>query len=142
MYANETLKESLSSMSEKEGKSSLESETPPATFLLKMNFRVGAEKMASAIADSVGGRSTEDDKVSELKNVILGGMADSKKGATKGTSFQFDCGNDGIDVSVNGKLSGRVESSGLSKAFCGVYLDDNAVSPTLKSSLLDHCSKE
>jgi len=109
-----------------------------SSFLLEMSFKVGAEKMASAIAESVAPRHRGDpDEVETLKSLIFNGVAE--KGATKGTRFQFDCSAGGIDVAVDGKAQGSVPSSGLARAFCDVYLDDKCVSPALKSSILEHC---
>lgn len=107
------------------------------TFLLEMNFKVGAEKMASAIAEGVAPRHKGDaSEVDQLKDLIFNGVA--KKGAaTKGTTFQFDCTSSGVDVAVDGKKQGGVSSSGLSSAFCDIYLDDKTVSPPLRKSCIE-----
>eukprot|EP00814_Leptocylindrus_danicus_P014570 CAMPEP_0116014734 /NCGR_PEP_ID=MMETSP0321-20121206/6431_1 /TAXON_ID=163516 /ORGANISM="Leptocylindrus danicus var. danicus, Strain B650" /LENGTH=182 /DNA_ID=CAMNT_0003484397 /DNA_START=122 /DNA_END=670 /DNA_ORIENTATION=+ len=109
----------------------------PTTFLLEMNFKVGAEKMASAIAEGVAPRHKgAASDVDELKDLIFNGVA--KKGAaTKGTTFQFDCTTSGVDVSVDGKKQGNVASAGLSSAFCDIYLDDKTVSPPLRKSCIE-----
>lgn len=105
-----------------------------------MKFKVGAEKMASAIAESVAPRHNNAAEVDELKTLIFNGVSD-KGAATPGTEFQFDCGASHLSVSVDGKMQGTVSSSGLSKAFCDVYLDDNCVSNPLRESCLDNsCS--
>lgn len=106
-----------------------------------MNFKVGAEKMASAIADSVAPRHTGSAKdVEQLKTLIFDGVnANGDGAATKGTTFQFDCGSDGLGVSVDGKSQGSVESPGLSQSFCDVYLDDKCVSSQLRDSCLENC---
>lgn len=112
---------------------------PPTTFLLQMNFKVGAEKMASAIAESVAPRHDNANEVEDLKSLIFSGV--SKKGAaTKGTVFRFDCkGDGGVDVSVDGAKQGTAGSASLSRSFCDVYLDDKAVSSPLKESCLENC---
>jgi hypothetical protein len=115
------------------------------TFLLKMNFKVGAEKMASAIAESVAPRAgaTANDDVDALKELILQGISAKGGAATKGTTLQFDCEpENGIRVAVDSKSQGTVPSQLLSKSFCDVYLDDQTVSPTLRSSCLDNCCFE
>jgi hypothetical protein len=143
MYGPHKLKESLSEIS-KSDKKALQllqhgAKSDSATFLLQMSFKVGAEKMASAIADSVAPRhkgSPAD--VDSLKELILTGVA--KKGAAvKGTTLEFDCSSKGVDVSVDGKAQGSVDSSGLAKAFCDVYLDGKCVSPPLRNSCLENC---
>jgi len=162
MYANETLKESMAERSSDSSAELLQSSTPPATFLLKMNFKVGSQKMANAIAESVGTRTSTattttttttsqdidididiDDNnhssLSQLKSLILGGM--NEQPAKKGTEFRFDCTREGIEVAVNGQSQGTIRSPNLAKAFCNVYLDENTVSPTLKSSCLEYCQK-
>ena len=111
-----------------------------ATFLLEMSFKVGAEKMANAIAESVAPRhkgSSSD--VDALKDIIFKGVV-AKGAASKGTTFQFDCNsNSGVSVSVDGKAQGSVSSPGLASALCDVYLDGNCVSPPLRTSCLDNC---
>jgi hypothetical protein len=145
MYASSAAKGALANLSKQADKvkalSTLRSsvkEHPPTSFLLKMNFKVGAEKMASAIADSVSPRHNNAGEVDELKSLIFNGVS-AKGAATKGTTFQFDCENSGIDVSVDGKIQGHVSSHGLSQAFCDVYMDDDCVSSPLRDSCLDNC---
>lgn len=147
MYASQAAKESLSVLSKQADKikalatlrSSAKS-NPPTSFVLKMNFKVGAEKMANAIADSVSPRHNNAGEVDELKTLIFNGVSD-KGAATKGTIFQFDCGASELCVSVDGKTQGSVSSPGLSKAFNDVYLDDKCVSNPLRESCLDNCCK-
>lgn len=146
MYCSDMVKESLSTISKaaEKGKEAVatlrkgaqESDT---SFVIKMNFKVGAEKMASAIADSVAPRHSVKSEVESLKDIIAAGVA-TKGAAVKGTIIQFDCSpSSGVDVSVDGKEQGSVSSSGLAKAFCDVYLDDKCVSPALRQSILDNC---
>jgi hypothetical protein len=143
VYVSDAVRESVAAISKTadKGKKALSAlregarEEGPTTFLLKMNFKVGAEKMASAIAESVAPRFTgAESEVSQLKDLIFNGVEGA---ATKGTTFQFDCTEEGLEVKVNGKEQGVVPSSGLAKAFCDVYLDDKAVSPSLKTSCLE-----
>ena len=146
MYCSEALKESLSQLSRTadKGKKALEAlragaKTHPTTFLLQMNFKVGAEKMASAIAESVAPRHSGSPRdVEKLKDKIFDGVS-LKGAAVKGTSLQFDCDTEGVGVTVDGTSYGTVESPGLSAAFCDVYLDDKCVSPNLRESCLENC---
>lgn len=145
MYASNGVKEALSTLSVAADKAkalttlrSSAKSNPPTTFLLKMNFKVGAEKMANAIAESVAPRHNNAAEVDELKTLIFNGVR-SKGAATKGTTFQFDCGDGSISVSVDGKNQGSVSSAGLSKAFNDVYLDDKCVSKPLRESCLVNC---
>lgn len=144
MYGSENVQEELSTLSKSEskGKNAIAtlrkgaSENPSA-FVIKMNFKVGAEKMASAIADSITPRHSSASEVSELKDLIFEGVSE-KGAAVKGTVIQFDCSN-GVEVTVDGKETGKVESPGLAKALCDVYLDDKSVSPKLRESILENC---
>jgi hypothetical protein len=145
MYASSAAKEALSAFSKTADRvkalASLGSSvknSPPSTFLLQMNFKVGAEKMASAIAESVAPRHNNADEVDALKSLIFEGVS-AKGDATKGTTFQFDCASSGIDVSVDGKKQGNVPSAGLAKSFCDVYMDENSVSSALRNSCVDNC---
>ena len=143
MYTTPSLKESLTTIPSTEKKKALDAirsgagSSRPVSFLLKMNFKVGAEKMASAIAESVEPRYSSSDKsnVSKLKDLIFQGLVSKGSLASKGTTFEFDCGQNGVTVSVDGKSQGSVQCPELSKAFCGIYLDDKTVSP----KLLDNC---
>lgn len=145
MYGSEGVQDELSSISKSEEKTAIAalrkgaSESPTA-FVLKMNFKVGAEKMASAIADSVSPRHSSASEVTELKDLIFAGVSD-KGAAVKGTVIEFDC-SEGVEVTVDGKSSGKVESEGLAKALCDVYLDDKCVSPKLRDSIIDNCCAE
>ena len=146
MYCSEAVRGSLSGLSRTADKGhqalstllagAQESDT---SFVLKMNFKVGAEKMAAAIAESVAPRHSSAAEVNTLKNLIFAGVSE-KGAAVKGTVLQFDCSpENGLDVSVDGKEQGNVASPGLAKAFCKVYLDDKCVSPALKESILEAC---
>ncbi|KAL7572088.1 hypothetical protein ACA910_001731 [Epithemia clementina (nom. ined.)] len=147
MYCQAALKEKLSTISRTSSKpKALETlrngaKETSTTFLLEMAFKVGAEKMASAIADSVAPRhkgSRSD--VESLKKFVLQGVESSGGAAVKGTQLEFTCDpTTGLDVAVNGKGQGRIESPGLAKAFCDVYLDDKCASPPLLTSCLENC---
>lgn len=145
-YGTDDSKKALSAMSrsksEKQALAALQSEakSDKATFLLEMSFKIGAEKMANAIAESVAPRHKGSSKdVDDLKDIIFKGV-DAKGAATKGTTFQFDCSaKSGVTVSVDGKEQGHVSSPGLASAFCDVYLDDKCVSPPLRTSCLENC---
>jgi Chalcone isomerase-like len=144
MYGSTALKDTLSGISrsqnEKQALATLQegAKSESSTFLLEMAFKIGAEKMASAIADSVAPRHKGNKKdVDDLKSIIFNGVAD--KGATKGTTFQFDCASSGVNVTINGKAEGSVQSPELAAAFCDVYCDDNCVSSALRNSCLENC---
>lgn len=146
MYCTDGVRDALSSLSRsadkgKEALKALQSGAKDDTtsFFLQMNFKVGAEKMASSIAEAVAPRHAgSSSEVEELKELIFNGVS-SKGAAVKGTTFQFDCSAEGINVKVDGQDQGSVPSSALAKSFCDVYLDDKAVSPTLRTSCLDNC---
>lgn len=152
MYTSAVLKESLSTLSKTANKAkalatlrSGAGTDRPVSFLLEMSFKAGAEKMASAIADSVAPRhSGNASDVDQLKQLILDGVnVNTKTGtAVKGTKFQFDCSNKGVGVAINGKGQGNVPSPSLSSAFCDVYLDGKAVSPALCQNCLDNWCQE
>mmetsp|Transcript_23933 Transcript_23933/g.40656 ORF Transcript_23933/g.40656 Transcript_23933/m.40656 type:complete len:210 (-) Transcript_23933:617-1246(-) len=146
MYCTQGVRDALSSLSRSadKGKEALKelqsgAKDNDTTFLLQMNFKVGAEKMASSIAEAVSPRySGSESDVDELKGLIFNGI-EAKGSAVKGTTFQFDCSSGGISVKVDGKDQGAVSSGALAKSFCDVYLDDKAVSPSLKTSCLENC---
>jgi hypothetical protein len=117
-----------------------ESSDTNTAFLLVMSFKVGAEKISAAIAESVAARyTTGDDHVQSLKALIFNGVTKKGGSATKGTTFFFDCSTTGIQVAVDGTVQGKVQSPGLSRAFCQVYLDEKCVSPALLKSCIEEC---
>lgn len=139
MYSGKDAKESIATIPKSDALSTLSesiSTSNVTTFVLKMNFKVGAEKMAAAIAESVNPRASDKAQVETLKKLILDGVA-AKGAATPGTTLQFDCSDEGVKVSVDSKEIGVVP--GLKKAFCEVYLDDNCVSPALRNSCVENC---
>ena len=103
------------------------------TFLLKMNMKVGAEKMASAIADALKPRCKDAECIEEFKTVMTDGLP---KGCSKGMSLSFATKGGKIAMSVNNKSIGTVSSKPLAEAFQGIYTDRKAVcklSPVEKS---------
>lgn len=141
MYASPALKEKLQeirlSANEKAALHTLQTGAKEigTTFVLEMSFKVGADKMAKAIADSVGGRY-KGQEVADLKDLIAKGVA-RKGAATKGTKIQFDCSSEGVEVSIDGEVQGKVGSQELASAMCDVYLDDKCVSPALRRNILE-----
>lgn len=143
MYSDEKAKASISSSSKSNKAGALSTlrdslkSSKETTFLLKMNFKVGAEKMADAIAESVVPRTSDKGAVDTLKNLILDGVS-AKGAATPGTTLQFDCLADGgVKVSVDGEAIGS--APGLCRAFCDVFLDDKGVSPAFRDSVVENC---
>ena len=141
MYSDESAKSSISTLPKNKSalttlRKSLGS-SKTTSFLLKMNFKVGAEKMADAIAESVDPRTSDKGAVESLKKLIMDGVA-AKGAATPGTILQFDClSNGAVQVSVDGKAVGS--APGLSEPFCDVFLDDNGVSPAFRESVVENC---
>lgn len=139
MYSGDDAKQSIASTPKSNTLSTLCNSiiaSEQTTFVLKMNFKVGAEKMAAAIAESVNPRASNKAQVDTLKKLILDGVA-AKGAATPGTTLQFDCSDEGVKVSVDSKEIGV--APGLKKAFCEVYLDDKCVSPALRNSCVENC---
>ncbi|KAL7526960.1 hypothetical protein ACHAWF_006362, partial [Thalassiosira exigua] len=142
MYSDAEAKEKMSSLSKSDKSGALSNlrssmiATNQTTFLLKMNFKVGAEKMAGAIAESVNPRSSDKAAVETLKKLILDGVA-AKGAATPGTVLRFDCSEEGVKVSVDSTEIGT--APGLRQAFCDVFLDDKGVSPAFRNSCFENC---
>ena len=112
--------------------------TRVTSFVLQMTYSVGAEKIASAIGESVQPRyNGSSDHIKVLENLIIDGVNEIGGQATKGTTFRFDCALDGVEVSVNGVSQGGASFDGLGAAFVDVFTDENAVSQTLVESCLD-----
>ncbi|KAL7452455.1 hypothetical protein ACHAWC_004178 [Mediolabrus comicus] len=112
--------------------------TPTTSFVLEMVYSAGAEKIGGAIAESVKPRyNGPAADVSVLESLIVEGVNMKGGQATKGTIFRFDCSAEGVAVSVDGSMQGIAKFDGMGSAFVDVFLDDNAVSPTLVSSCMD-----
>ena len=73
--------------------------------------------------------------IDELESLIIEGVNKVGGQASKGTTFRFDCSSDGVSVSVNDIQQGTAAFDGLGSSFVDVFMDDNAVSPTL----VDRC---
>lgn len=112
--------------------------TPTTSFVLEMVYSAGAEKIAGAIAESVkpryGGSPSD---INVLESLIIEGVNRKGGQASKGTVFRFDCSEKGVSVSVDGSLQGMADFDGLGSAFVDVFMDENAVSPTLVDSCLN-----
>jgi hypothetical protein len=118
--------------------------SPTTSFVLEMTFKADGRTIAEAIAESVkprhGGSGSD---VKELENLIVQGVAAKGGQATKGTVFRFDCTEEGVSVSVDGRMQGTVRSAGIGSALVDVFMDDKAVSPQLVDSCLDTwCGKD
>eukprot|EP00986_Skeletonema_menzelii_P013589 scaffold8058_cov137-Skeletonema_menzelii.AAC.2 len=115
--------------------------SPSTSFVLEMTYSASAEKIGGAIADSVKPRySGSASDISELESLIIEGVNNKGGQASKGTMFRFDCSEEGVTVSVDGSVQGVAKFAGMGAAFVDVFLDDDAVSPTLVSSCMDNWS--
>jgi Chalcone isomerase-like len=114
------------------------------TVVLKMSRDVGAETMASALSEAIKPRMGGKDinSCESLRILVAGSLP---KGCAKNTILAFACSGGGVGVCVNGQNKGSVSSSTLSKAFMKTYLDEKAVSPSLRekvaSNIFDWVSK-
>ena len=99
--------------------------TSEPTFVLKMSYGVGAEKMANGLVDALKPRFPDGEAlVEEFKNCLVNGLPD---GAPGGTCMEFATAGGSLALTVNGKKVGAIESKPLTEAFCGIYCDDKAV---------------
>ena len=76
MYSGEDAKESIASTPKSDALSTLSKSITASnetSFVLKMNFKVGAEKMAAAIAESVNPRASNSNKaqVETLQKLLV-----------------------------------------------------------------------
>jgi len=94
------------------------------TFLLKMNMKVGAEKMASALGDALEPRCKDGACIDEFKSIMTKGLP---KGCAKGMSLAFLTKGGKVAIKANNKSIGAVSSKPLAKAFQGIYTDKKAV---------------
>ena len=76
-----------------------------------------------------------------MESLIIDGVNKVGGQASKGTTFRFDCTSDGVSVSVNDSQQGTVAFDRLGSSFA-VFMDDNAVSPTLVDNCLDTWSSD
>jgi hypothetical protein len=134
------VKESTSGM--RNAARSFSHSSPMTSFVLEMTYSAGAEKIAGAIAESVKPRySGNPSDISELEALIVKGVNMKGGQASKGTIFRFDCSKEGVRVSVDGSDQGVAAFEGMGSAFVDVFLDDDAVSPSLIDSCVDTWSK-
>ena len=70
------------------------------TFILEMVYSVTAEKIASAIGESVRPRySGSPNDIDKLESLIIDGVNKVGGQASKGTTFNFGCSSNGVSVS-------------------------------------------
>jgi len=145
MYSSAAVLSNASSQSNlRNAARSFDSSSPTTSFVLEMTFNASAEKIAGAIAESVKPRyNGEPSDINDLEALIVSGV--NKKGgqASKGTIFRFDCSEDGVSVSVDGIIEGQAKFKDMGRSFVDVFMDDNAVSPTLVDNCITRwCSEE
>ena len=97
-----------------------------------------AEKIASAIGESVRPRYSGSSSNIELESLIIERVNKVSGQAVKGTTFRFDCTLEGVNVMVNESHQGTASFNGLCTSLVDVFMDDNAVSPTLVNNCIDH----
>ena len=115
--------------------------TPSTTIVSEMVYSAGAEMIAGAIAESVKSRyDGSPSDINTLESLIIRGVNAKGGQASKGTIFRFDCSDSGVSVSVDGTEQGVATFEGMGRAFVDVFMDDNAVSPTLVDSCVDNWS--
>jgi uncharacterized protein YcbX len=96
-----------------------------SSFMLKMAFSVGAQKMSSALVDALKPRCKGCSKeITEFETLVLSGLPN---GAPKGTEMVFGTGGGKLTVTVNDKAIGSISSKSLASAFEKIYTDKNAV---------------
>jgi hypothetical protein len=94
------------------------------TFMLKMSYGVGAQKMSSALSDALKPRIGDAKLISDFEETLVKGLPD---GAPKGTELVFGTGGGKLSLAVNGKNVGSIGSKPLAAAFANIYCDKNAV---------------
>ena len=94
------------------------------TYMLKMSYGVGAQKMTSALADALKPRCSDKKAIAEFEEATLKGLPN---GAPKGTKLVFSTSGGKLGITINDKVVGTVKSKVLASAFANVYCDKNAV---------------
>ena len=94
------------------------------SYMLKMTYGVGAQKMTSALVDALKPRCSDARAIDAFEACLLKGLP---KGAPKGTKLVFSTGGNALKVAVNDKSVGTVGSKKLASAFANIYCDRNAV---------------
>ena len=142
MYSSPSVLDVASTASLARTARTFDSLTPTTSFLLEMVYSVGAEKIAGAIAESVKPRyDGQPSDIEALESLIVEGVNKIGGQAVKGTKFRFDCSQEGVSVTVDELEQGRASFEGLGSAFVDVFIDVNAVSPTLVDSCVETWSK-
>lgn len=94
------------------------------TYMLKMSYGVGAQKMTSALADALKPRCSDAKSIEAFEECLLKGLPN---GAPKGTKLVFSTGGSALKVAVNDKAVGTISSKKLASAFANIYCDSKAV---------------
>jgi len=111
----------------------LEKFVQDGTLVLKMVRDVGSETMAGALSDAIKPRIKGDSSaLDKLRSVVVAALP---TGCPKNTELKFLCSGSSVGVSVNGQKKGDISSSALSKAFIKTYVDEHAVSASLRDDI-------
>jgi long-chain acyl-CoA synthetase len=105
--------------------------------VMRMMRDLDAETLSSALDDGLKSNHSPAE-LAELKpqadqlSAIMKGIGKAREGDTIGIDFSAD----GVAVSLNGEVRGKVAGAGFAKALLKVWLGDKPVDASLKKALL------
>lgn len=103
--------------------------------VLKMARDVKADTMAGALSDAIKPRMGGKDAagLEKLRKIIVDALP---AGCVKNSELKFVCNGSGsVQVTINGRHRGDIQSMALSKAFLATYCDKAAVSASLRGDM-------
>jgi long-chain acyl-CoA synthetase len=109
----------------------------PRRMVMRMMRDLDAETLSSALDDGLKSNHSPAE-LAELKpqadqlGAIMKGIGKAREGDTIGIDFSAD----GVAVSLNGEVRGKVAGAGFAKALLKVWLGDKPVDASLKKALL------
>lgn len=103
--------------------------------VLKMARDVKADTMAGALSDAIKPRMGGGDAsgLEKLRKIIVDALP---AGCAKNSELKFVCNGSGsVQVTINGRHRGDIQSMALSQAFLATYCDKSAVSASLRGDM-------
>jgi len=93
--------------------------------LIKMNMNESVEEFTAPLTDALKSRAFDQESVARFRDLMLRSLPD---GCKKGQQFEIQTADEKLRVTIDGHISGDIESRSLANAFIAIHTDHNAIS--------------
>ncbi|KAL7553933.1 hypothetical protein ACHAWF_017290 [Thalassiosira exigua] len=142
LYSDEQVKDTMHLVPKVPKENAIESlcaalkRSSQSTLLLELTTEMSSQEMIEDLLGIISSRVIDSTTLENINNVM---RADGKETLTEGTDVRFDCTDQGVYFTIDGKELGGIP--GFSTAFLDTYLSD-AISPSMIASVLDYCCND